>query len=640
MKIADISHLKIDTLLPSPKGVALALMEACQQEDISTHEIIKLIQTDPALSGRLIHRANKANQSTRPISSVSDAVTCIGFKAVKQLAMGFSLIDQYHEGTCKQFDYQKFWSRSLLMGIALQELGKSTRVCMPGELFACGLMAGIGCLALATIYPVQYSELIALESPDTPLISLEQKHLQTNHHELTAAMLISFGIPNILVESVYYHETPAESSFSEDSRPYQIVHLFYMAKQIADFGLASEPDRNKSISELMLLGGKISLDTDSFGVVIDHILEEWQSWGKLLNIPAAQLPPFNQIINTSTSRVAENAEEASSLRVLLVEDDPSSLVLMEGILSSALGHTVLTASNGKQALSLSMETMPHVVVTDWMMPVMDGLELTQALRNTDWGKNLYIIMLTSLEDEEEVIKAFDAGVDDYVTKPINIRAFRARLRAAWHYRTLQEALERDREQLKQFAAELAISNRKLEHMALTDMLTGLSNRRAGLDRLSEIWSTSERTGQSMAVMIIDIDYFKKINDTYGHAVGDKVLKEVAIAFKKIARKSDTFFRMGGEEFMVVCNCKHTDKESSVLFAERLRKQINILKINIETVDIQVTISIGIALKTSNITNPDHLIHTADMALYTAKNSGRNRVCIAVDENKLTSCGSN
>jgi len=638
MKMTDISHLKIDSLLPSPKGVALALIEACQQEDISTNEITKLIQTDPALSGRLIHRANSANQSSRPITSVSDAVTCVGFKAVKQLAMGFSLIDQYREGTCQRFDYQKFWSRSLLMAIAIQELGKSTRVCAPEELFACGLMAHIGCLALATIYPVQYSELIEKESTDTPLKKLEQKYLQTNHNELTAAMLINFGIPEILVESVYYHEVPAESSFSEDSRPYQILHLFHLAKQIADFGLAPESDRNKSISELILLGGKISLDTDSFAIVIDNILKEWHSWGKLLDISAALLPPFNKMMNASAPRV-ENSTEASALRVLVVEDDPSSLVLMEGILSNALGHTVYTACDGKQALSLSMEIMPHVVVTDWMMPVMDGLEFTQSLRDTDWGKNLYIIMLTSLEDEEEVIKAFDAGVDDYVTKPINIRSFRARLRAAWHYRTLQEAWERDREQLKHFAAELAITNRKLEHIALTDMLTGLANRRAGLERLSEIWNASERTGQLVAVMIIDIDHFKKINDTYGHAIGDKVLKEVAAAFTVIARKTDKFFRMGGEEFMVICSCESTDKKSIVIFAERLRRHISMLKIKIDNNDIQVSISIGVAIKTTMISNLDHLIHTADKALYAAKNSGRNRVYIAIDENKLIGCQS-
>lgn len=636
MKIADINHLNISALLPSPKGVALALLEACRQEDVAINDLVKLIQTDPVLSGRLIQRANLSNQGARAISSVFDAVSRVGLTAVKGLAMGFSLVDQYQGGACKEFDYQKFWSHSLLMAIAMQELGKLTRACSPDDLFACGLMARIGCLALATIYPVQYSELIEQETSSMSLIELEQQSLQTDHNEVTAAMLINFGLPNLLVEPVYYHETPAESSFSEGSRPHQIVHLFYMAKQIADFGLASESEYNKLISELILLGGKISLDTESFGILIDQVIEEWQSWGKLLKISATQLPPFHKMMNVSAPRL-EDTVDASSLRVLLVEDDPSSLILAEGLLSNVMGHTVYTASDGKQALAVSMEVLPHIVVTDWMMPVMDGIQLTQSLRATDWGKNLYVIMLTSLEDEEGVIEAFDAGVDDYVTKPINIRAFRARLRAAWHYRRLQESWERDREQLKRFAAELAVTNRKLEYIALTDMLTELPNRRAGLSVLAETWSISERSGHPMAVLLIDVDHFKKVNDTYGHAIGDVVLKEVAKSIQATARSSDRFCRMGGEEFLVICPSGNTtDKKSTALFAERLRQQIKTQKIKIDELYIQVTISIGAALKTANIKTPDHLINAADKALYAAKDLGRDRVCLAI-ENKIISC---
>nr|MCH9638304.1 HDOD domain-containing protein [Betaproteobacteria bacterium] len=127
MKVADINHLNINALLPSPKGVALALLEACQQEDVAINDIAKLIQTDPALSGRLIQRANLSNKGARAISSVFDAVSRVGLTAVKGLAMGFSLIDQHQDGACKEFDYQKFWSHSLMMAIAAQELGKLNR---------------------------------------------------------------------------------------------------------------------------------------------------------------------------------------------------------------------------------------------------------------------------------------------------------------------------------------------------------------------------------------------------------------------------------------------------------------------------------------------------------------------------------
>lgn len=625
MKVADINQLNISTSLPSPKGVALALLEACRQEDVTISEITKLIQTDPALSGRLIQRANATKQTARAVSSISDAVSRVGLTAVKQLAMGFSLIDQYQKGSSQGFDYQEFWSHSLLMAIAMQELGKVTRVTAPDELFACGLMMRIGCLALASIYPDKYSEILLKQSPDITLSQLEQQSLQTDHNELTAAMLINFGFPAIFVESIYYHETPDESGFSEGSRPYQIVHLLYLAKQIADFALTEESTRNQHISPLILLGGKIGLDTEKFGAFIDQIVQEWHAWGAILKIPVMDFPlPFHKMMNASVPR-PENATNAAALRILLVEDDPTSLILTKELLANVLGHTVFTTGDGQQALALAMEILPHIVITDWMMPVMNGLELTRSLRATDWGQNLYVIMLTSIEDEEEVIKAFDAGVDDYITKPINIRAFRARLRAAWHYRQLQESWERDREQLKRFAAELAVTNRKLEYFALTDMLTELPNRRSGMEALAETWSVANRSGQLMAVMLLDIDHFKAINDNYGHAVGDKVLKEISTIIRKTARKGDTFCRMGGEEFLVVCQLGNSDAKSVIQFAERLRQQISQQQINIGEIHIQITISIGVALKESGMKSEDHLVNAADKALYAAKNAGRNRV---------------
>ncbi|SOD17110.1 diguanylate cyclase [Nitrosomonas ureae] len=634
MKIADLNQLKISTLLPSPKGVALALLEACRQEDISINEITKLIQTDPALAGRLIQRANATKQTTRAISSIAEAVSHVGLNAVKQLAMGFSLIDQYSKDPSNGFDYQEFWSHSLLMAIAVQKLSKTTQASSSEDLFSCGLMMRIGCLALASIYPDQYSQLIQQQSRGIPLQQLEQQYLQTDHNELTAAMLINFGFPTIFVEPIYYHETPENSGFSEGSRPYQILHQLYLAKQIADFALTKESERSQCISELLLLGGKIGLDTETFGDFIDQIMQEWHIWGKILKITAKeQLPSFHKMMSAAAPR-PEDATNASSLRVLLVEDDPTNLILSKELLSNVLGHTVYTANDGQQALALAMEVSPHIVITDWMMPIMNGLELTKSLRATEWGQNLYVIMLTSIEDEEEVIKAFNAGVDDYVTKPINIRAFRARLRAAWHYRQLQESWERDREQLKRFAAELAVTNRKLEYYALTDMLTELPNRRSGMETLSETWSIANRSGQLMVIMLIDIDHFKSINDNYGHSIGDKVLKEVSSIIRKTARKGDTFCRMGGEEFLVVCQLGNADVKSSILFAERLRHQISQQQISIGEIHIRITISIGVALKEINMKNEDHLVIAADKALYAAKNAGRNRVYLALKDKLL------
>jgi diguanylate cyclase (GGDEF)-like protein len=329
----------------------------------------------------------------------------------------------------------------------------------------------------------------------------------------------------------------------------------------------------------------------------------------------------------ATAPAPRSGEEndALPLSVLLVEDDPASRIMIEGVLHHILGRPVHSAANGQEALAKAIEVMPQIVVTDWLMPVMDGLELCRALRATEWGQSMYVIMLTGVEAENEIIEAFEAGVDDYVTKPVNVRALRARMRAALHYVKLLQNWERDRDQLKQFAAELAISNRRLEHAALTDLLTGLPNRRAGLNALSQAWSASKRSGQSLAVMMIDIDHFKSINDNYGHAVGDLLLKEVAKAIQTSARQDDSVCRWGGEEFLVICH--NTDLNSAFHAAERLRKMVGSLKVKAADALIQTAISIGISCREAEMADTDALLNAADNALYAAKQSGRNRTCL-------------
>jgi diguanylate cyclase (GGDEF)-like protein len=239
---------------------------------------------------------------------------------------------------------------------------------------------------------------------------------------------------------------------------------------------------------------------------------------------------------------------------------------------------------------------------------------------------MYVIMLTGVDSEEEIVQAFEAGVDDYVTKPINVRALRARMRAALHYVQLLEAWEKDRAQLKQFAAELAITNRKLEHFAMTDLLTGLHNRRAGMETLDQAWSSADRSGQGVAVMMVDIDRFKSVNDTHGHAVGDKVLSVVGKLIRSTARRDDFVCRMGGEEFLVVCH--NADLKSTLQAAERLRKKIHESLIQADGLELRISVSIGVACKEPDMKEADAMVIAADQALYAAKQNGRNRTCLS------------
>ena len=622
----NLDQLKLQGQLPSPKGVALAIMDLCRNDTATLESIARVIQTDPALSGRLIYLANAAAlPGSRPVAAVPDAIKRLGLNAVRQVATGFSLVDQYPTGPCANFDYARFWSHSLLMAVAIQHLGSLRRVGSPDELFSCGLLARIGCLALATAYPAEYSEILGESAGDPQLTTLERQRLQADHNDFTAAILRECGIPKSLVEPVFYHEHPDASGFTDGSRPHQLVHLLYHAKRLADMGLAPQGQRGNIISELMLLGGELGLDAVELGNLVDRILAQWREWAAMLNVPSTALPSFDDMAVAPAPKIEDQKDAPPPIRVLLVEDEPITRATMEAMLLNIAGRKVYTACNGQEAMAKALEIMPHIIVTDWRMPVMDGIDLCRALRATEWGQSIYLIMLTGIDAEEEVIQAFEAGVDDYVTKPVNERAIRARMRAALHYVQLRESWEQDRAQLKQFAAALAVTNRRLQHAAHTDLLTGLPNRRAGLDILNHAWSTALRSGQAVSVMMVDVDYFKNINDTHGHAVGDKVLVELGKVIRSSVRSDDQVCRLGGEEFLVVC--QNTDVAATLQVAERLRENVRGTALFAGETRVPTTVSIGVACKEPGMVDVDELVKAADKALYGAKHAGRNRTCL-------------
>lgn len=317
-------------------------------------------------------------------------------------------------------------------------------------------------------------------------------------------------------------------------------------------------------------------------------------------------------------------QQDHAIHVLLVEDNASSRLMLEKLLRAQTGHVIHTAADGREGLELAREIRPQVVITDWLMPEMDGLELCRNLRATPWGQDIYVLMLTSVEAEEELIKAYEAGVDEYVTKPVNFRTLQARLRAAWRYVQLRAQWERDHAQINRFAAKLAVANRKLEHAALTDPLTNLFNRRAAMSFLAQAWSATTRTRAPLALLAIDIDHFKDINDQHGHEAGDHALREVTRTLRTATRKEDHLCRMGGEEFLVIC--QSADINTTLASAERLRQRVQALEIGIGTCTVRTSISIGIAIREADMKHADSLVNAADQALYAAKHHGRNRIC--------------
>lgn len=616
-----IEQLQLSGGLPSPKGVALAIMQISRRDDATLEEISRLVQTDPVTSGRLLHMANAANLAARPIASVPDAIIRLGLAAVRQLAMGFSLVDQYRAGACKAFDYSRFWSHSLLMAVAMQELGKRVRTAPPDELFACGLLARIGYLALATLYPEEYARF--LEEPGDHTVERERERLHMDHNELTSAILHDCGIPNDLAEPVFFHETPESSGFAEGSRPHQLAHLFHQAKRLADLSLAPPDERHQHIAELMLLGGKVGLDADELCTLIDQIHARWHDWSKLLNVPDSALPPFAESMPPQ-GEIPSNSVTADATKVLWIANAPPVRSMLEETLGAIPEQSLHSAKDGEEGLALALQLMPQIVIVDARMPGMDGWAFCRALRQTSWGQSIYLIMLASMNSAAEINQATECRINDCVSPSNAPQLLPLRMIAAKQYVKLLNHWEQDRAQLKRFSAALATSNRKLQRYALVDQLTGLQNRRAGMESLTQAWSVSERSGEPVTMMMIDIDKFKEVNDSHGHAVGDKVLIEVAATIRASARKEDAVCRMGGEEFLVIC--RNADLASSLHAAERLRKAVSKLRVNIENKQLGVTISIGIASREAEMSDPGSLVNAADKALYAAKSKGRNRSC--------------
>lgn len=299
-----------------------------------------------------------------------------------------------------------------------------------------------------------------------------------------------------------------------------------------------------------------------------------------------------------------------------------SRVVVQAALKKAGFRNIRVASSAAQALQMMEDIHADVVLADWVMPEMDGLELTDCIRHRDEELGVYtaVILFTAQEGIEPLVKAFDRGIDDYISKPPNPRELAARVNAAARIASLQNDLLETSHQL-----EDAVKH--LEEMALTDPLTGVGNRRLLTRQLEyHLLDASARHGGVCFVMI-DIDHFKKINDTHGHDVGDEVLVGFTRRVRRTVRPTDLVARMGGEEFGVIMHYTRAENFKPATL-DRLLSSINSRPFKTSVGDLAVTASIGVCFYRGEGEQPSvqNLIKCADEKLYESKNNGRN--CIS------------
>ena len=297
------------------------------------------------------------------------------------------------------------------------------------------------------------------------------------------------------------------------------------------------------------------------------------------------------------------------MKILIVEDEPISRRILQANLIK-WGYEVTVAIDGQKALDiLHQPEPPNLLISDWVMPHMDGITLCREIRHLNIERYVYFILLTTKGEKKDIIQGLAAGADDFLIKPFNQEELKYRIRIGERIINLEQ---------------------RILKMAHTDALTGTMNRRAFMERLKEEIIRAHRDRSALSFILSDIDLFKKVNDTHGHQMGDLVLQRVSALLKTVLRPYDFLGRYGGEEFVI--GLPGVDETETGKTAERLRKRVEEMDIQTPQGPMHVTLSFGTS--TCRLSPKDQmtsLIKRADMALYRAKEGGRNRVCRADEE---------
>ncbi len=301
------------------------------------------------------------------------------------------------------------------------------------------------------------------------------------------------------------------------------------------------------------------------------------------------------------------------MKILVIEDDPTQCLLLQRQLERA-GHVVFARQDPYSAMEIMWREQVQLLVTDWEMPGLNGLDLIRQIREANLPFYVYIIMITGKHEREAVVQGLDAGADDYLVKPFDLREFIARVAVGERIVRLETCLRQ--------------TNQEMERLVNLDHLTGLLNRRAIYTRLQGELERSRRTNQPVGILFLDLDGFKKINDTYGHLVGDEALKAVAGAMQANVRPYDLCGRWAGDEFIVALPGVNVQDAGSV--AERIRDCIARIDLSVNNQAIPVSVSIGVYVvdPASETGDLNEILALADQALYHAKKQGGAQIQLA------------
>jgi two-component system, cell cycle response regulator len=304
--------------------------------------------------------------------------------------------------------------------------------------------------------------------------------------------------------------------------------------------------------------------------------------------------------------------EKERKKILVVDDSSTARMITSSVLRD-YGFWVETAVDGMEGLEKSKTFSPDAMVVDLKMPKMDGFEVCRRIKDRGSKDYIPVLLLTAREDVESVVKGLESGADDYITKPFNEMEFIARVKVMLRLKQLQE--------------DLILANRKLERLSVMDGLTGIYNHRFFQEKLDEMLLLSIEKKKDFTLVLLDLDYFKVVNDTHGHQAGDRVLKKVSEVMQNNIMPQDVLARYGGEEFVIIFPESTVEKTMEITM--KISKDIENLEFESGEKKFKLTISGGISrFSSASPSDKNQLIHNADMALYRSKREGRNRISFA------------
>lgn len=423
----DYEALKAAGKLPSPGGVALSIFRLTQKPDVSLSEIGHTVQADPALSGKLIKYANTLKAGSRVIASIPDALNLLGMAATRQISLGFSILNGSRKGECRNFDYPRFWSKCLARAIIVQLLCARTRDARPEECFIGALLGDVGSLALATIHPEGYSEILEEKLLPAAKLARERQEFSADHLELTAALLADWMLPPLFSTIALHQESPETMPFPADSREYRLCMLWHFSDQLAEAFVSGEREVVRRMSGFIREARKIGLEPDEFASVCKQAISSWGEWSGILDVPGSELPDFEGMM----ASMPKDAPEIHPMRILLAGPDSGELAEF----LSSRGHAVIAGEDAEEARLYAMRGEPQVLIG---MP--GCAALFDTLRGHACCEFAYFLMLSADSGDEAVIRAYESGADDFMVWPANPEVLEARLLAAQRSVKMREAL--------------------------------------------------------------------------------------------------------------------------------------------------------------------------------------------------------